>query len=152
MNLKEEILKTNEKSAEYGLTLSEADTIMLINCGNEIIKMQERIEFGKSITTLIIEKFMSSGYISQYDYANTIAELLNVFYEAKEESNDILTDEEVIDAMVYYFENISNGSIELLKTRDMDYLCKHIRYKANNIFNTDTMNDTCDDFEGDYNE
>lgn len=132
-NLKAEILATNEKSAEYGLVLTEQDAAMLVQTGKEIISLQDRIEIGKSITVRLIEKFMQSTYISQSDYADTIAALLDVFYEAKEESGDGLTDEEVIGIMFDFFEKESGGSIEVLQTRDMDYLCRKIRYAADGI-------------------
>ena len=103
-HLKSEILSTNKKSVEYGLALSEKDAMMLVRQGKDAIALQERIEFGKSITVKLIEKFMQSSYISQNDYAETIAILLEIFYEAKEESLDVLTDEEVIDIMYDFFE------------------------------------------------
>lgn len=103
LSLKNKILALNEKSSEYGLTLTEQDAFMLVQTGKEVIKTQERIEFGKSITIRLIEKFMQSTYISQNDYADTIAALLEVFYEVKEESLDILTDDEVIDIMYGFF-------------------------------------------------
>jgi len=146
-NLKEKILKTNEKSLEYGLSLSEKDVAMLVQYGKEAISNQARIEFGESVTTKLINKFMKSSYISQDDYADTIAILLDIFYEAKEESEDYLIDDEVIDIMFHFFENVSQGSIELLQNRDMDYLCRNIRHKAKNIFDPDSRYDDYDEEE-----
>lgn len=144
-NLKAEILMTNEKSSEYGFSLSEQDAAMLVQTGKESITEQDRIEFGKSITTKLIEKFMRSTYISQSDYSDTIAALIDVFYEAKEESLDSLTDEEVIDIMYDFFEHESGGSIEVLQNRDMDYLCRKIRYTANNIIDDDYTEEDLDE-------
>ena len=121
---------------------------MLIQSGKDAINNQDRIEFGESATTKLIDKFMKSSYISQKDYADTIAALLDIFYEAKEESEDYLTDDEVIDIMFNFFENVSQGSIELLQNRVMDYLCRNIRHKAKNIFDPDSRYDDCD--EGEY--
>lgn len=133
VRLKNEILSLNEKSQEYGLSLSEQDAIMLIEQGKEAIHLQERIEFGKSITTKLIEKFMQSTYITQKNYAQTIAILLDVFYEAKGESLDVLTDDEVIEIMYDFFENESGGDIDTLQGRDMYYLCRKIRNMATGI-------------------
>ena len=106
---------------------------MLIQTGKDSIREQDRIEFGKSATLKIVDKFMRSSYISQEVYAETIAGLIEVFYEVKEESLDILTDDEVIDIMFDFYENESGGSIEILQNRDMDYLCRKIRNTANGI-------------------
>ncbi len=136
-SLMDTLLNTNSISAEYGLSLSEKDTLMLINAGRESIAAQDRIEFGKSATVKIIDKFMQSAYITQDIYADTIASLIEIFYEAKEESMDILTDDEVIDIMFYYFENESGGVIEVLQNRDMEELCRRVRYAAMGIDNGD---------------
>lgn len=135
--LKNNLIELNKKSCEYGLILNEKDADMIIQSGKDALISTQRIEFGKSIITEIIEKFMKSSYISQENYAETIADLIDVFYNAKEESMDILTDSEIIDIMFNFFENESGGSIEILQNRDMDSLCKKIRYTANNIADDD---------------
>lgn len=134
---KNTILGTNEKAFACNLQLTEKDAQMLVNAGKEAISIQDRIEFGKSATVKIIEKFMYSTYISQNDYADTIAALIDVFYEVKEESLDVLTDEEVIDAMFDCFELESGGDIEVLQNRDMEYLCRKIRYMSMRIIDAD---------------
>lgn len=125
-----EILATNEQSVLYGLRLSERDAAMLVRAGNDALQTQDRLEFGKSITTRLIEKFMLSSYIPQSEYADTIAQLLDIFYEVKEESLELLGDDEVIGLMFDFFENESGGSIELLGGRDMELLCRRIRSSA----------------------
>lgn len=135
--LKSELLALNEKSEEYGLRLSEKEVSMLVEAGHEALAVQERVEFGKSVTARIIEKFMQSSYISQNEYADTIAALIEIFYEAKEESLDLLTDEEVINIMFSFFEKESGGSLEVLRERDMECLCRRIRDAANGFGETD---------------
>ena len=147
--LAEKIMQTNEKAGEYGLVLTPKQAGMLVQAGKDAISTEYRIEFGSSATVKIIDKFCESVYVSQSDYADTIAALIDVFYEAKNESEDSLTDDEVIDIMFYFFENVSNGSIDLLQNRDMDYLCRNIRHKAKNIFDPNSRYDEDDeeDFE-----
>lgn len=128
--LQTEILHTNAQSAEYGLMLSEQDAKMLVTAGKDALHEQDRIEFAKSATVLLIETFMQSTYLSQTDYADTLAALLEVFYQAKDESMDLLTDGEVLDIMFDFFEHESGGSVELLQGRDMEFLCRQIRNAA----------------------
>lgn len=131
--VKSEIMDTNSKSAEYGLTLSEQEAEMILRADINALSEQERINFGRSIAPRMIEKFMQSSYIAPSEYAETIAELINIFYEVKEESYDILTDDEIIDVMYSFFEKESGGSLEVLQNRDMDLLCRKIRNMANGI-------------------
>ena len=135
--LSSEIMKTNDVSVNYGLMLLESDVAMLVQSSKDSIKDNDRIEFGESATLKILSKFMQSSYISQSCYAETIASLIDIFYEVKEESLDILTDYEVIDIMFNFFENESGGSIEVLQNRDLDTLCRKIRYTAQGISDDD---------------
>ena len=145
--IEEEILATNKKAAAYGLVLQDEEAAMLVVHGKEAIALQERIEFGKSITVKMIEKFMQSTYISQTDYAQTIAALLDVFYEVKEESVEVLTDEEVIEIMYDFFEKESGGDIDTLVSRDMYYLCKKIRYAASGLQEEEDISEMPEDFD-----
>lgn len=135
--LSSEIIKTNDVSVNYGLTLKESEVALLIQASQDSIIDNDRIEFGESATIKILNKFMQSSYISQSCYAETIASLIDIFYEVKEESLDILTDDEVIDIMFYFFENESGGNIEVLQNRDMDTLCRKVRYSAQGINDDD---------------
>lgn len=131
--VKSEILDTNVKSAEYGLILSEQEAEMIVRADIDALSEQERINFGESMVQKMIEKFMQSSYIAPSEYAETIAELIDIFYEVKEESYDILTDDEIIDVMYSFFEHKSGGSLEVLRNRDMEEICRSIRNKANRI-------------------
>jgi len=106
---------------------------MIVKVGKEAMTVHDRIEIGKSVTVKIIEKFIQSTYISPREYAETIAKLIEIFYEVKEESLDFLDDDEVIEIMFNFFETQSMGSLELLQSRDMDYLCQQIRKTAYGI-------------------
>lgn len=131
------LLATNEKSAHYGLLLTEQEAAQLVQANREALRAQERIEFGKSILVKLAEVFMHSAYLSQSDYASTLMALLDIFYEAKEESLDILTDDEVIEQMYSFFEQESGGNLEVLQTRDMEALCRSIRDLAYIIRSTE---------------
>ena len=130
--LESQILALRERAISYGLVISPKDASALAAVGVEQLHEQER-EFAQSAVVKIIYKFMESGYISQSDFVDTISELIAVFYEVKEESLDILTDDDVISAMFDCFENISNGDIELLRTRDLERLIRRARGEAYDI-------------------
>lgn len=137
--LKNEILETNDEIKDYGLRITPEQAEMIVDAAANALKTQDRIEFGESITPKLIEKFSKSSYVSQVDFAQTIAALLDVFYNVKDASLDVLSDDDVIDVMFYCFENTSMGSVELLQTRDLEYICRDIRNKAMNVYPEDDM-------------
>lgn len=144
VKLSNQILETNEKSSEYGLSLTENQAKELSVCRNETLVDEKRIEFKESAVLKIIDKFCESSFIVQSEYAQTLAELIEIFYENKNESEDSLTDDELIDVMFRLFENTSRGSIEDLRSRDLDAICRNIRHKARNIFDPDSRYDEND--------
>ena len=154
INLANQILKTNEKSFEFGLLLTEAQANELSVCRKETLSDEKRIEFKESAVTKIIEKFCESSYISQKEYAEILSELIEIFYENKNESEDTLADDELIDVMFSLFEHKSGGSLEDLRTRDLEAICRNIRHGARDIFNPDSRYDGEDYVEDtdDYNE
>ncbi len=131
--LESQILALRDRAISYGLVISPKDASAIAAVGVEQLHEQERVEFAQSAVVKIIEKFMESSYISQQDFVETISELIGIFYEVKEESLDILTDDDVISAMFDCFENISNGDIELLRTRDLERLIRRARGEAYDI-------------------
>lgn len=132
-DVKDLIISTNEKAMKYGLALSESDAGMLVQADRESVESQDRVAIGRSVTIKIIEKFMQSTYICQNKYAETIAGLTDIFYDVKEESLDMLTDDEIINIMYDFFEHESGGDLELLRSRDLENLCRKIRNAANGI-------------------
>ena len=141
INLANQIMKTNEKSCEYGLMLTEKQAKELAVCRKETLSDERRIEFKESAVTKIIEKFCESSYIRQNEYSDTLAELIEIFYENKNESEDTLGDDELIEVMFLLFENKSGGSLEDLRSRDLEAICRNIRHGARNIFNPDSRYD-----------
>jgi len=141
LNLIQQILETNEKSFKYGLMLTQEQAKELAICKKETLYEEQRIEFKESAITKIIEKFCESTYISKDEYAETMAQLTEIFFETKNESEDTLADDELIDVMFILFENTSGGSLECLRSRDLEAICRNIRHGAKNIFDPDSRYD-----------
>ena len=122
------ILETNEKALNYGLTLTNAQAVEIIETKNYILKSYGRIEFGTSIVNKIIDAFCTSPYINQNEYAKIVNELTETFYYIKNETLDEVGDDELIELMQNCFNNSCQGSIELLQGRDLEIFARNIRY------------------------
>lgn len=121
-----DIIKLNDITFKYGLTLSDKDIISIIKTKNELLNNYGRIEFGGALINKVITKFYDSPYIWQDNYITTIEELLEIFYYFKNESIEELTDDELLSIMKYHFDSTCRGSIELLQSRELEA----ITYKA----------------------
>lgn len=127
----DEIISCNEKTCEYGLKLTEDDVKELINTRKTSLAKTGRIEFNGEIIDKIIMKFCTSPYISQYNYSDTINELVEIFYNYKNETLDYISDDELIDLMEEHFNNICQGSLELLEGKILYKIAENIRLGVN---------------------
>ncbi|GAU78972.1 DUF6323 family protein [Fusibacter sp. 3D3] len=125
----EEILESNDRSGLYGLKLTSEDALVLIEARNQALISHGRIEVGSATIGKIIEAFLDSPYIQQADYVEILDDLIETFYYMKNEMFEVLSDDELIELMVKYYNGKSGGSIELLRDRDLDKVLRHIHNK-----------------------
>lgn len=123
-----QIMQSNEKSGRYGLVLTHADAIELVETRNDALRASGRIEIGSATIGKIIDTFCDSSYILQQDYADSLHLLLEAFYYMKNETLDLISDDELIELMKNYFENRCKGSLELLVHRELEQMARNLRY------------------------
>lgn len=121
------VLECNTKTARFGLTLSNEDAKELTVVKRQTLKDERRVEFGSSILPEIIYTFCDSQYITQDNYVSTIAELQEIFYMFKNESQDDLTDSELLDFMKKQFEKICFGDLDYLKSTCLERFARAVR-------------------------
>ena len=108
------IKKCNEYTSEYGLILSDNQISNLLEIRKETLKETGRIEFREGIIDKLIKEFCDSPYINQENYAQTLYELIEMFYEYKNETMDLITDDELIEFMKKSFDGVAQGDLEYL--------------------------------------
>ena len=108
------IKKCNEYTTQYGLILSDDQINNLLERRKETLKETGRIEFREGIIDKLIKEFGDSPYINQENYAETLYELIEMFYEYKNETMDLITDDELIEFMKRSFDGICQGDLEYL--------------------------------------
>ncbi len=116
------ILKCNEYTSKYGLVLNQNDIANIIESRKETLKDTGRIELRGNIIEKLIKEFCDSQYIIQDNYSETLYELIDIFYNYKNETMDLITDDELIDFMKRAFNGVCEG--------DLGYLSTTILYKA----------------------
>ena len=136
-----DIFKCNELTIEYGLMLHEEDVKEIIKTRNVALEKSGRIEFNGQIINKIIITFCDSPYISQYNYSDTINELVEIFYNYKNETLDYISDDELIEIMKEYFDNYCQGSLELLEGKVLYKIANNIRNGVKDYTNLDNEKD-----------
>lgn len=142
----EAICKVNKDIYEYGITISKQDAKEMIITKKESLKKNGRVEFKGSIINEIIKKFVSSPYIYKSNYKDIFCELIEIFYEYKNETMEVIGDEELIDAMASYFNNYCHGSLELLEGKVLYKIAENVRMGNNNPLDIFDNKDEEDDY------
>jgi len=128
-----DILKCNEFTLNYGLILTQEEAVALVEVRNHSLRASGRIEFGGGIITKIIDVFYDSPYISKHNYTEVIQELVETFYFYKNETLDLMDDDDLIAFMKRSFDDSCKGSLDLLSGRELAKMAHNLRYgyKAN---------------------
>lgn len=122
-----QIIKTNEVSERFGLSLTEQDAKLLLKERRNSLKKQRRIEFGEGIVAKIIYEFCDSPYICQGNYVEIITGLQDIFYQYKNEMQDEITDDELLHLMKEQFEKICFGDLDYLEGTCLNNFAEAIR-------------------------
>ncbi|MEJ8544999.1 DUF6323 family protein [Brevibacillus borstelensis] len=112
-----ELLELNEKTKASGLMLAPEEINCMMTARNQLLQNCGRLELGIEVTKELIEVFSASPYISQDHYASTLIELHEIFYYAKNETEDRIGDFKLIGIMKDHFDNECGGSLELLRSK-----------------------------------
>jgi hypothetical protein len=123
-----EVLKCNEYSERFGLVLTQAQAIELVETRSTSLRDNGRIEFGGGVIDKIIKEFCDSPYIYMQNYAQTLHELIETFYYFKNETLDLISDDDLIKFMKSAFDGVCQGSIDLLSGRELYRLAKNLRF------------------------
>ena len=122
-----EIKDCETVSAQYGLSLTDAEILGLVESRKQALISAGRVEFGGGIMPKLITAFCDSPFIERGSWADTLAELQEAFYYFKTESEDRFTDDELISFMADVFNGRAQGSAEYLIGTSLEELCRYAR-------------------------
>ena len=143
-----EVIKCNDYTERFGLVLTQAQAIELVETRSLSLRDTGRIEFGGGVIDKIIKEFCDSPYLSMHNYAQTLHELIETFYYYKNETMDLISDEDLIKFMKSAFDGVCQGSLDLLSGRELYRLAKNLRFGLPADYTEDSLSE--DDEEDEY--
>ncbi len=123
-----EIIKCNDYTERFGLALTQEQAAELAETRSVSLKQNGRIEFGGGAIDRIIKEFSDSPYITAGNYAQTLHELVEMFYYYKNETMDLISDEDLIKFMKKAFDGVCQGSLDFLSGHELYRLAKNLRF------------------------
>lgn len=124
MNL---LRKSNGVSQRYGLSLSDSQMRSLIAAEEETLRGYGRLEFGEGILPRLIYTFCDSPFIVRGDYYDTLETLQDLFYTFKNDLDDALSDDELLEAMRKLYHGKAQGALVYLENMDTADLLRALR-------------------------
>ncbi|GBF71868.1 hypothetical protein PA598K_00081 [Paenibacillus sp. 598K] len=112
-----ELLGLNEQTRPYGVVLTEQEIAMIMVARDQVLQSYGRVELGIDVTKEMVEQFASSAYVEQESYAETLMALHEIFYNLKNETEDRISDYQLIHMMKRLYEEECAGSLDLLQSR-----------------------------------
>ena len=98
----------------WGMTISPEQAVMLVRRQAEVLRDTGRVDFGGGVLKKLAEAFCDSPYIQPCDWADTLAQLTELFYALKNVTRDQLGDDALIAAMAARFNSDAGGSLDAL--------------------------------------
>lgn len=102
----------------WGMTISPEQAVMLVRRQAEVLRDTGRVDFGGGVLKKLAEAFCDSPYIQPCDWADTLAQLTELFYALKNETRDQLGDDTLIAAMAARFNGDAGASLDALAETD----------------------------------
>lgn len=122
-----ETRSSNDISSRWGLALTDAQAANVAQRRIDALKATDRVEFGGGIIRKLVYAFCDSPYIFRENYEQTLIDLQDAFYYFKNESHDMLSDDELIEYMVKEFNGKAQGSLEYLTGTFLPELARRLR-------------------------
>ena len=104
-----ELIALNETTQKHGITLSKRDCADIAEFRAEALTESERLEIGAGAAGRIIEEFCDSGYVDQHNFRQVVEDLLECFYTIKNETEDRVSDDAIMEFLHYLFETAVGG-------------------------------------------
>ncbi len=126
-----EILDINEISREYGLVLTAEDAKELSETRSRAISENDRLEIGVGALPEIMKMFCKSRYVNSENYAYILNEVTYLFYYIKTETDDKITDADLLKELFERFELQCRGSIDTLEGREAERIIRKVNSGEN---------------------
>lgn len=115
-----EIIKLNKQLKEEGIVLTVKDAGEIIAARDKTLKSTGRIEINMDVIHSIIKEVGKSPYVNQENMVETVNDIYEVFHYLKNSTSDLLSDSEILESIMLFYNEIYRGSVELLMGKGVE--------------------------------
>ena len=126
-NRVQELLALNNVLKGHALILTPEDAEEILASRSRALKDQGRVELDIKVTQTIIKRLSESSYITQDNFLSCINDIYETFHFIKNATSDFISDEDILAAVMVYFEKVCHGSIELLMGKGVEKIVENFK-------------------------
>ena len=106
--------RCDELARRYGMQLTQLQFQRLTQARRQALQDTGRIDFGGGVLDQLVYAFCDSLFVESRSFASFLEQMQELFYIFKNETQDAVTDEELIQALAALFNGEAQGSLEYL--------------------------------------
>ncbi|HEX3027683.1 MAG TPA: DUF6323 family protein [Clostridia bacterium] len=122
-----ELMLLNQDLQGGGMMLSRTEADEILTERSRALKSRGRIELDIGVTKTLLKRLAVSPFVGRDQLVKTVSALYEVFHHIKNQTSDHVGDDEVIDAIMIYFEKVCGGSAELLTGKGTERIIENYR-------------------------
>ena len=133
-----ELTELSERTTDdYALILTDNDIRTVAASHADTLEKTGRIEIMGGLVAKITEAFSTSPYFTQNNFADGLCRLIDAFYQTKNDCDDMISDDDLIEIMVTNFNEVYGGDIDALTENLLPRLSQMIRMNGIPKMNND---------------
>lgn len=121
------VLEVGACAEQFGLRISREDAEILAVGRQNALKKERRVELGESVLPKLVSAFCDSDYVNQDNYVEMLLRLQDIFFLYKNEMEDEITDDELLEFMKEQFETVCFGDPDYLEGTCLELFAQAIR-------------------------
>lgn len=129
-----ELIELNPYSRSNGLVITEEIAREITEARHTALKNNGRVELKTDVTARLVRAFSESPYIFQEDFSFVIAEIIDLFYHIKNETENSISDDDLISEMRNVFNNTCHGDIENMQSKGLEKIVRKFKWNDDSIW------------------
>ena len=129
-----QLVDLNAKANNYGLVITENIAREIAVYRSKALIENERVEINSDAISRLTSAFLETRYINQEDFADTMGEIIDLFYLIKTETENTISDDDLISEMLKIFVETCFGSLEIMKSKGLEKILRSYKFNDKTIW------------------
>jgi len=147
-----DLVSLNPFTRNHGLIITEEAARYIMSARKEALRYNGRVEFKSDAILRLVRAFSASPYIFQNNFHESIGEIIDLFYYIKNETENRISDDDLISELLEIFNGTCQGEIELLQSKGLEKIVRRFRMGDEEIWEDYGDGEEDYDYEEDWRE